>query len=103
MKNGREFWAGHVAAWRRSGLSMRAYSARHHVAKGTLSYWSWKLRRETHNAGELVELPAPRATTTGSSRHPIELVVEGRYLLRVWPGTITADIREVVTALEPRR
>ena len=99
MKNGREFWAAHVAAWRRSGLSMRAYSARHHLAKGTLGYWSCKLKREGRGGGELVELPAGRATTTGS-RHPIELVVGGRYLLRLWPGTNGTDIREVVTALE---
>jgi hypothetical protein len=102
MKNGREFWAAHVTAWRRSGLSMGRYSARHRLAKGTLGYWSCKLKREQQGAGELVELPAARATTIDMERHPIELVVEGRYLVRVWPGTVGADIREVVTALEQR-
>lgn len=102
MKNNREFWVAHVTAWRRSGTSQAAYAARRHIAKGTLGYWSCKLARETHDSGELVELPAARPHTDGDARRAIELVVDGRYLLRLWPGVRAADLREVMSALEPR-
>jgi len=46
MSKGREFWVAHVTAWRRCGMSARGYSAKHDLAKGTLGYWSCRLRRE---------------------------------------------------------
>jgi hypothetical protein len=101
MRNNREYWMAHVGAWRRSGMSQIAYARQQHIAKGSLGYWSCKLKREGHG-GELVELPPAGPRTDSGPRRPIEVVVEGRYLLRVWPGTVGADVREVVTALEQR-
>ena len=98
MKHDREFWVAHVAAWRGSALSLSRYAARHGMSKGTLGWWSAKLKHE--GKGELVELPPARAVASDGGRRPIEVVVEGRYLLRLWPGTNGTDIREVVTALE---
>ena len=83
-------------------MSLAAYGARHGIAKGSLGWWSSKLKGEATRGGELVELPPARPHTESGPRRPIEVVVEGRYLLRVWPGTAGADVREVVTALEQR-
>jgi hypothetical protein len=102
MKNGREYWAAHVAAWRLSGMSQVVYSKRRHIAKSSLGYWSWKLKREGRAAVELVELPPARASVHEGARRAIELVVDGRYLMRIWAGTASEDIREVITALEQR-
>ena len=35
MRHGRDYWSRHVVAWRRSGLSKKAYSEQHELA-----YWS---------------------------------------------------------------
>jgi hypothetical protein len=103
MRHDRDYWRLHVEAWRASGLSQGQYSKKHGMRKRTLGHWAWKLgRTAAASQGSLVEVGrAPLAEQ--SSARPIELMVEGRYLLRVWPGTRGSDIREVVTALEPRR
>lgn len=38
------FWQDHVDAWKRSGLSSRQYCERHGLNRGTLGYWSSRLR-----------------------------------------------------------
>ena len=35
-----EYWRTHVNAWRASGLSQRAYSARHELRPHRLFYWA---------------------------------------------------------------
>ncbi|MFP5515499.1 MAG: IS66 family insertion sequence element accessory protein TnpA [Alphaproteobacteria bacterium] len=38
------FWRTHVDAWRKSGLSARRYCEKHGLNRGTLGYWSSRLR-----------------------------------------------------------
>ena len=50
---------------------------------------------------QLVEVG--RAETDGQAGHsPIELVVERRYLLRLWPGMEPGHLRNVLSVLEGR-
>jgi hypothetical protein len=99
MKHGREWWSRHVEAWRGSGLSQAEYCRRHGLLKGTLGYWSSKLGRESKRT-ELVEV-SQAGMKPGSAR-PIEVVVDGRYLMRLWPGTDRHHLGEVLTVLEGR-
>jgi len=99
----REFWRQHVEAWRTSGLTQTKYCKRHHLKTGTLGYWSSMLRQKaTASEPELVEVGRVEVKKEWQSR-PIELVVEGRYLLRLWPGTDRDHMREVLSVLECRQ
>jgi hypothetical protein len=51
---------------------------------------------------DLVEIKGLAVGETGVAR-PIELVVEGRYLLRLWPGTDSGHLRQILSVLEQRR
>ncbi len=42
MRKGREYWSGHVEAWRCSGLSKK-YCEQHDLAYWSLRYWVDKL------------------------------------------------------------
>ena len=90
MSEGQEFWSRHVDAWRTSGLSQKAYSERHGLAYGAMGYWVRKLRAPGGDRQDqgLVELKAAaiEASAGVNQRPAIELVVAGRYLLRLWPG-----------------
>ena len=106
MRHGREWWGRHVAGWRGSGVSQGEYCRRHGIVAGSLARWSSKLKGESGVGKELVEVGRcgtgqPRGVE-GSGR-AIELVVEGRYLLRLWPGTDGDHLRQVLSALEGGR
>lgn len=106
MGHDREFWRRHVAAWRESGLSQRVYSERHGLCRGTLGCWSSKLGNEkTEARGEqLVEVSGGMEALGGgnTSSPPIELVIHGQYLLRLWRGTDPSHLQEVLSVLEGR-
>jgi hypothetical protein len=101
MKHSREFWTRHVEGWRTSGLTQRAYCQRHHLIKGTLSYWNSTLKRPKARGAQLVEIGQAEIQKQ-QPRSPIELIVEGRYLLRLWPGVEIEHMREVLSVLECR-
>ena len=101
MKHDCEFWTRHVEAWHAGELTQREYCRRHRLTKGTFGYWASKLRRETAGGTQLVEV----GRTEAKPRQPglaIELAVDGRYLLRLWPGVDAAHLREVLSVLECR-
>lgn len=98
MKQGREWWSRHVAAWRASGLSQVEYCRRHNVVVGSFGRWASKLRSEAGRS--LVEVG--KGLPTQMKERPIELVVDGRYLLRLWPGTDRHHLGEILSVLEDR-
>ena len=100
MKRDREFWTRHVKRWRSSGLTQAQYCRRHRLLKGTLGYWSSTLSERRKAGSTLVEVG--RAPVKPEQRRsPIELVVERRYLLRLWPGMEPDLLRDVLSVLEP--
>ena len=99
MKHGREFWTRHVKGWRGSGLTQEQYCRRHRLLKGTLGYWASTLNKSKSRGAALVEVGHAEVRT--EERHsPIELIVERRYLLRLWPGMDSAHLRDVLSVLE---
>jgi len=99
MKHSQEFWKQHVETWQDSGLSQQAYCRRHRLPKGTLGYWSSKLKKEEKAACAIVEIgraeiKEPKVPSA------IELVIKGRYLLRLWPGMDMDHMRNVLAVLE---
>ena len=101
MKRGREFWVHHVRGWHASGLTQVEYCRRHQLSKGTLGYWSSTLKRTKAKSSALVEVGRTEVGTEGQ-RSPIELMVQRRYLLRLWPGMEPDHLRDVLSVLEPR-
>ncbi len=101
MKHDREFWARHVRGWRASGLTQAQYCGRHRLLKGTLGYWACTLSRAKPTESSLVEVGRAEVKPEGGGS-PIELVVERRYLLRLWPGMEPEHLRDVLSVLEPR-
>ena len=66
MRHGREWWSGHVGAWRSSGLSQAEYCRRHGVVQGSLARWATKLKSD--GGRDLIEVgPSLGSAGSGSS------------------------------------
>ncbi len=101
-------WRQRVLAWERSGLSRRAWCARHGVNLHTLDYWRRRLRddapmraRAPARAGLMplrVAAPAQRAAPAPTAG-VIEVLLPGGIGLRV-PAAMDADqVAALVRAL----
>ena len=106
MRHGQAWWSRHVGGWRSSGLSQAEYCRRHGIVAGSLARWSSKLKEESGVGKQLVEVDRSgtgQGLRAEGSARAIELVVEGRYLLRLWPGTDGGHLRQVLSVLEDCR
>jgi hypothetical protein len=99
MAHDREFWSRHVAAWRASGMTQEHYCRRHRIGKGSLGYWSSTLKKKKAVGSDLVEIRRVEVREEKPCP-PIELVVGGRYLLRLWAGTDRDHMQQVLSLLE---
>ena len=105
MRQDRDHWSRHVAAWRRSGLSKKAYSEQHGLSYWSMRYWADKLAETDGGKSQrLVELGrVGGGAEQGAERAPLELAVGDRYVLRLWPHLRAAQLREVLAVLESSR
>jgi hypothetical protein len=92
------------ATWKHGGpvgLAPREYCRRHHLTRRTFAYWTRKITKPDSGSHQLVEVGRAEVKAKHPST-PIELAIGTRYLLRLWPGTDTAHLQEVLCALESR-
>ncbi|MDA8139376.1 MAG: hypothetical protein M0036_12050 [Desulfobacteraceae bacterium] len=54
--SGQEFWRHHIAAWRDSGLSQRAYCQKNNLKEYRFSHWKGRLAK-TDVVGRFVRVP----------------------------------------------
>ena len=74
-----------------------------HTERWATGYASSERRAATGRIKDWWLKAAAIEASAGVNQRPaIELVVAGRYLLRLWPGTRSEHLREVITVLEER-
>ena len=109
-------WRGHLAAWRRSGQSVRAYCAAQGLSEPSFYSWRRVLARPERRRGAKAAAGNGTASTAGfTERSPfvpvrlvedtalaaaIEVILRGGRVLRVTAGFSVQTLREVVAALE---
>ena len=108
-------WREHLAAWRRSGQSVRAYCAAQGLSEP--SFYSWRrllTQRDGRSGARTVPggRTAAAALASGSPFVPVrlvedttsaaavEVVLRGGRVVRVVAGFAAQTLREVVAALE---
>jgi transposase len=96
-----QHWRHLIHLWERSGLTIRAFCARHQVSEPSFYAWRSQLRQREAAAPRFVSVqvvaePPPQAITS------IEVVLADGRCLRVTPGFDPATLRQVLAVLEGR-
>ncbi len=61
MKNGRNYWAEHVAAIKSQGVTASAYARQHGISLSALYYWQRKLELEMVPHSMALAVPKPQS------------------------------------------
>jgi hypothetical protein len=102
------FWRGLVEGWRRSGLSVRQWCAKHHVSEPSFYAWHRELQRRDARGRVSVEaspllLPVTIAAgPSAPSAAPLEIELPGAVRLHVRPDCDPALLAEAIRALRDR-
>lgn len=101
-------WSELIKRWSESGLTAAEFSQRERLNAGTLSYWKWRLRREGRRTTALARRGSGRApafvevVTTLPVADRIEVVVDGKHVVRVPDGFDDATLRRVIAVVRER-
>ena len=61
MKNGRNYWAEHVAAIKSQGLTASAYARQHGISVAAMYYWQRKLQAQVTVHSVALAAPKPQS------------------------------------------
>src|SRR5450830_1023859 len=70
MKNGRNYWAGHVEAIKSLGVSTSAYARQHGISVAALYYWQRKLQAQVVAHSVVLAAPKPQSNYFGAWVRP---------------------------------
>lgn len=114
--NPRERGRALVEAWRRSGLSQRAFALQHEVRPQLVSYWSRRFPPPAPTTASVpapagsvkvdlveIQVPTPTASMPAQCGSAIEIRFASGTMVRILPGVDPALLRVVVSALEGLR
>jgi len=101
IESKREFWQEHFRRQEASGLSQRAYCRREGLSISQFSYWHRKAPTvDSPESSRLVEVPVK---LTAASQGSVEIVIDGRYTIRVGAEVGEQQLVRVVRALDSLR
>ena len=95
-------WRRRILQWRRSGLSVRAFCARHGLAQANFYIWRRELQRRDGAAVSFVPVEVV-ATEASGPASGIEILLAGKRRVRVEPGFDALTLQRVVALLEETR
>lgn len=104
VKGSREaYWRGQVAAWKRSGESVRGYCRSRGLSEAGFHFWKRELKRRDAGTASEPEQPAfAEVRLPSSAVHDalIEISVSGSRRIHVHPGFDEETLLRVIAALE---
>ena len=101
IESKREFWQEHFRRQQASGLSQRAYCRSEGLSISQFSYWHRKTQTVgSSQSNRFVEVPVK---LTAASHGSVEIIVDGRYTIRVGAEVSEQRLVEVVRALDSLR
>ena len=92
-------WQQWIEQWQASGLSVRAFCARHRLAEPRFYAWRRQLRRRQRHVTDFVPVRV-LATPQPAAEHVLELVLADGRRLRVPPGFDAVTLRHLLAVLE---
>jgi transposase len=94
-----QHWRRFIELWRHSGMSVRAFCDRHHLAEP--SFYAWRRHFQQRAAATPTLVPVQIIPDDPPRGHcGIEVVLADGRCLRVAPGFDPATLRQVLAVLE---
>lgn len=90
-------WRRWILQWQQSGLSVRAFCDRHHLA--TPSFYAWRRTLQQRDAVPFVPVRILPDRDTAPA-NGVEVILAGGRRLRVTPGFDPATLRQLLAVLE---
>ncbi len=92
-----EHWRRLIQVWKNSGLTVRAFCARHHITQP--SFYAWRRELQQRDAATTFVPVQVVADDQPASSTPIEILLAGGRCVRITPGFDPATLRQLLVLL----
>ena len=94
-----QHWRRLIQLWKNSGLSVRAFCARHHITQP--SFYAWRRELQQRDAATTTFVPVQVVTDDQpASSTAIEILLAGGRSVRITPGFDPATLRQLLAVLQ---
>ncbi|HEY7157529.1 MAG TPA: hypothetical protein VH575_26475 [Gemmataceae bacterium] len=90
-------WRRLIQLWKNSGLTVRAFCARHHITQP--SFYAWRRELQQRDATAFVPVQVV-ADDQAAPSTPIEILLAGGRSVRITPGFDPATLRQLLAVLQ---
>ena len=91
-------WRRLIQLWKNSGLTVRAFCARHHLTQP--SFYAWRRELRQRDAATTFVLVRVVTDDQPASSTPIEILLAGGRSVRITPGFDPATLRQLLEVLQ---
>jgi transposase-like protein len=96
-----QHWRRFIQLWKNSGLTVRAFCARHHITQPSFYAWRRELQqRDAANTFVPVQVDTNDQLARVPSNPTIEVVLASGQCVRVTPGFDPRTLRQLLTVLQ---
>jgi hypothetical protein len=96
-----QHWRRLIQLWKISGLTVRAFCARHHITRPSFYAWRRELQQRDAATGFVpVRVETNDQLARVTSIPTIEVVLDGGQCIRVTPGFDSATLRQLLAVLQ---
>jgi hypothetical protein len=93
-----QHWRRLIQLWNNSGLTVRAFCARHHITQP--SFYAWRRELQQRDAATTFEPVKVVTDDQPASSTPIELFLAGGRSVHITPGFDPATLRQLLAVLQ---
>jgi len=92
-----QHWRRLIQLWKNSGLTVRAFCARHHLTQP--SFYTWRRELQQRDAATTFVPVQVVADDQPAPSTPIEILLAGGRSIRITPGFDPATLRQLLAVL----
>jgi transposase len=93
-----QHWRRLIQLWKNSGLTVRAFCARHHITQP--SFYAWRRELQQRDAANAFVPVRVVTDDQSASSTPIEILLAGGRSVRITPGFDPATLRRLLSVLQ---
>lgn len=94
QRHNREYWLGHIDAWKESDMSQSEYCRQNNIPLSSFGNWKAKFTKSNPNESAFVELPGEVLTVSKSDY--FEIILNDGLVLRIREDIPTSFLRNIL-------
>lgn len=98
----KEFWENHIALYRESGYSQKAYCREQNISYWSFNSWKRKLEKEK-DRDKIIEIPLAKVQSLTSEFKSFEIFLTEKITIRIPDNFNPETLKRIIQTVRPKK